>query len=75
MSPAGLERAMAALKPGDHLCLIYETELEQVAGVIPYLQDGLARHERCLYIVDDRAVDRAAAWLRLGGLRVETALA
>ncbi|HEX5752820.1 MAG TPA: MEDS domain-containing protein [Archangium sp.] len=42
---------------GDHLCLVYENAEEQWDAVIPYMAEGLARNEACLYVIDDRALD------------------
>ncbi|MEQ8169471.1 MAG: MEDS domain-containing protein [Candidatus Eremiobacterota bacterium] len=37
----------------DHLCLIYETQEEQFASVIPFMSIGLKRGEKCIYIADE----------------------
>jgi PAS domain S-box-containing protein len=66
-----LKRALAGLKTGDHLCLIYETADEQFAAVVPFIGDGLARGERCLYVVDDRAADEVVGALSAAGVNVE----
>jgi len=47
---------MRALKHGDHLCGYYASRLEQLPIVAAYIKDGLARGERCLYLVDDSVV-------------------
>jgi PAS domain S-box-containing protein len=36
----------------DHLCIIYETQNEQLAAAIPFLKIGLERGEKCVYIAD-----------------------
>ena len=41
------------LKHGEHVCLIYETAAEQLAAVVAFIMQGLARGERCVYITDD----------------------
>jgi hypothetical protein len=63
---------LSCLKPGDHLCLIYDTPEEQFAAAIPFMRDGLAREEQCLYIADERTVDEVRAALRAAGVDVET---
>lgn len=68
---AELELRLSALKPGDHLCLIYETPEEQFAAAIPFMRDGLAREEQCLYIADERTVDEVRGALRAAGVDVE----
>lgn len=45
-----LERRIARLRQGDHLCLIYRSAAEQTAALIPYLRAGLAAGERCLFV-------------------------
>jgi signal transduction histidine kinase len=44
-----LERRIAGLRQGDHLCLIYRSAAEQTAALIPFLKAGLAAGERCLF--------------------------
>lgn len=39
-----------ALKPGDHLCLLYETRDEWLQGIIPFILFGLEQNHKCLYI-------------------------
>ena len=36
-----------------HVCLLYTSREEQLAAVIPFVQAGLKRGERCVYIVDE----------------------
>ncbi len=55
-----LEQELTKLKQGDHICLIYENSAEQMAAAVPFMKDGLARGERCLYIADDRTVEAVA---------------
>lgn len=40
---------LEALKPHEHICLIYESPREWRHTVIPYLAIGLARSEKCVY--------------------------
>src|SRR5437868_6601473 len=65
-----LERQLIDLKPGDHICLIYETVAEQMAGAVPFLKQGLARGERCLYVADDGAAQAIAQALAAAGVDV-----
>ncbi|MBI4381898.1 MAG: PAS domain S-box protein [candidate division NC10 bacterium] len=69
-----LERQLAGLKQGDHLCLIYETVAEQWSAIIPYMKAGLDRGECCVYIADDATTERAAQALAGAGVDVPTAL-
>src|ERR1700720_882744 len=52
-----LKQEFTKLKQGDHICLIYENPGEQLAAAVPFIIDGLAREERCIYIADDRSVE------------------
>ena len=45
-----LERRIARLRQGDHLCLIYQSAAEQTAALVPYFKAGLAAGERCLFV-------------------------
>ncbi len=45
-----LERRIARLRQGDHLCLVYRSAAEQTAALVPYLKAGLAAGERCLFV-------------------------
>jgi hypothetical protein len=42
--------AMNGFKQGDHVCVLYDTEEEQLAVAAQYVADGLTRGERCLYV-------------------------
>jgi PAS domain S-box-containing protein len=64
-------RKMADLEPGDHLCVLYETEEEHRALLTPFLRRGLERGEKVLYIVDARTAETVLGYLRDDGLEVE----
>ena len=66
-----LSQQLDKLVLGDHICLIYKDEIEQMSAVIPYLKLGLARNEFCAYIVDDRTVEEVKSFLAIGGIDVE----
>ena len=54
---------------GEHICVIYDTEEEQLATAAAYLADGIWHGERCLYIAASRdAVLRFRAALGAKGL-------
>ncbi|TAM45864.1 MAG: PAS domain S-box protein [Acidobacteria bacterium] len=63
------------LKPGDHLCCIYQSEEEHRAVLAPYLNQGLERREKVLYIVDAHTGDAILGYLRERGVAVDTFLA
>jgi PAS domain S-box-containing protein len=48
-------RALGAIEPGEHLGLLYTTREEQMTAVLPILQTGLERGERCIYVANERA--------------------
>ena len=48
-----LGTSLAALEPHSHPCLIFETKKEQQEAFVPFLQAGLLRGEKCIYIYDD----------------------
>jgi signal transduction histidine kinase/ActR/RegA family two-component response regulator len=45
-----LERRLARLRQGDHLCLIFENPEEPSAALVPFFKTGLAAGDQCLYI-------------------------
>jgi hypothetical protein len=56
-------------KQGDHICVLYESEDEQLAVAAEYLAHGLRQGERCLYVADSReALDRFRVALAEAGI-------
>ena len=52
------------LRPGDHVCSLYETDEQLTSIVAGFLADGLARNERCWYVPrahEGRAIRKAMA--------------
>ncbi|HEB12662.1 MAG TPA: PAS domain S-box protein, partial [Actinobacteria bacterium] len=49
----GLAAEINELKTHDHICLIYQTREEQLAAVVPFVQIGLEKGEKCVCIVDE----------------------
>ncbi len=68
---AKLEQELTKLKQGDHICLIYENTVEEMAGAVPFLTEGLLRGERCLCVADDPTV--AAITQALAAVGVDVA--
>ncbi|MHC4179496.1 MAG: MEDS domain-containing protein, partial [Planctomycetota bacterium] len=66
-----LEQKLEGLKPGDHLCCIYETDEEHRALLTPFMTQGLDQGEKVVYIVDVRTSDDVLGYLREEGLDVE----
>lgn len=61
---------VADLRPGDHLCWIYETEAEHRAILTPFMRQGLERNEKVLYIADTRTTETILDYLREDGLNL-----
>ncbi len=59
------------VSPGDHLVFIYEGTPELRAFVVPFIKEGLARGERCLYVVDDQELPEITEALSAGGVDVD----
>jgi PAS domain S-box-containing protein len=65
-----LKQKLMELKPGDHLCCIYETEEEHRSVLTPFMKQGLERGEKVLYIVDKRTSEAILGYLREEGLDI-----
>jgi signal transduction histidine kinase len=66
-----LQQELQRMGHGDHLCLVYETPEQQWDAVIPYIAEGLARNEACLYVIDDRALDEVRQAFLARGVDVD----
>ena len=48
---------VAVIPPGGHLCLFYDDDpSEQLQALVPFIQQGLAAGERCIYVADDLTI-------------------
>jgi PAS domain S-box-containing protein len=65
-----LERELSQAKPGDHLCSIYENRGEQLPASVQFIIDGLARGERCSYLVDESTLEDVTQALEAAGVEV-----
>src|SRR5258708_15266655 len=65
-----LETQIRRLKQGDHICLIYENPREKVEVSVPFVIDGLARGERCVYILDESGMEQIVQALAAAGVDV-----
>ncbi len=52
------------LKPGDHLCCLYETEEEHRAILTPFIRQGFERNEKVIYIVDTHPAETILQYLQ-----------
>jgi PAS domain S-box-containing protein len=75
IQPGGmnLTKMLEALKPHDHLCLIYESKEEWRAAVVPFISTGLKNGEKCIYIVDDSTAAGIRKYLGDNGVDVAAA--
>ena len=56
-----LEGQLAELRPGNHLCMLFDSDAERLGALVPYLRDGLARGERCLYAFGEQGTEPLSA--------------
>jgi two-component system cell cycle sensor histidine kinase/response regulator CckA len=68
-----LTQEVLNLKDGDHLCLFYDKDpAEQMPALVPFIHDGLTKHEQFIYIADDQTVDELAGRLEQSGINLAT---
>lgn len=67
-----LNNCLWQLARNTHLCLLYESPEDQMSTVIPFLQSGLAHHERCLYVFDETRPETIHSALQEAGVNVES---
>jgi len=65
--------ALEQLGPHDHFCSIYESPQEHYAVAIPFIQIGLDRGEKCIYIADDGKVGDVRQAMQSEGIDVDRA--
>jgi PAS domain S-box-containing protein len=65
--------ALEQLGPHDHFCSIYESPQEHYAVAIPFIQIGLDRGEKCIYIADDGSVGDVRQAMQSEGIDVDRA--
>ncbi|AGB35946.1 MEDS domain-containing protein [Natronococcus occultus] len=58
----------------DHLALVHESRTEQLSTVIPFVERGLERGERCVYVADETEPTAILEGLRDAGVDVDAAL-
>lgn len=69
-----LTRDLGSLRHGDHLCLPYEHVDEKTEAVVPFIAEGLARGERCVYIAELDQRDVLLSALSNAGVNASRAL-
>jgi CRP-like cAMP-binding protein len=70
LSPRVLKPELGEPQPGDHILFVYEDAADLTTFVVPFIQDGLARNEQILYVVDDLRASQVAEALAAGGIDV-----
>lgn len=69
------QREVEQLRPGDHACLLWETEEDHRAAVTHFLVDGLTRGEKILYLIDSHAPSLIVDYLDQAGVNIGRCLA
>ncbi|MGQ0701540.1 MAG: MEDS domain-containing protein [Gemmatimonadales bacterium] len=59
------------LSHGDHCCLLYTSEQDQIAVTVPFLATGLERDEKSLYVGSPRQLESIRDGLADAGVNVE----
>ena len=57
-------------RQGDHVCTLFSSPEEQRSAAVEYIQQGLARRERCVYVCGEQSPDECRAALRAAGVDV-----
>ena len=68
-----MQELVGQLKAGDLAAFFYTSRAEQFSFILPYIRDGLAQNQRCLYIADDTPVGLILSKLEELGVDVESA--
>jgi hypothetical protein len=55
---------------GDHVCTLFTTPEEQRSAAVEYVQQGLARNERCVYVCAEQTPEEFLAALAEAGVDV-----
>jgi len=59
------------LQQGEHLCLFYDkSPAEQMPALIPFIQEGLAKVEQCIYVADDQTLEHLGGRLEKSGINI-----
>jgi len=69
-----LVRSLDQLDQHEHACLLYGSSDEQFAVLAPFMQLGLRRGERCLYVADDNTPDAVIAGFSRYGVELDAAI-
>ncbi|GEM_PF-1690713 len=70
-----LKRELRRLGPGEHICSIYRNKEEQLAVITAFMNVGLERKEKCIYIVEERSKQEIIRACKKAGIDMEKYLA
>lgn len=65
-------RSLAAMRPGDHYCGIYDAEEEHAAVFAEFVRQGVERHEKILYLADLHSVEEVHGTLAATGIDTDS---
>ena len=60
--------AIQKMQPGDHYCGIYRTDEDHRAMIVDFVKDGIARHEKIVYLVHIRTAEQLREMLSAAGI-------
>jgi signal transduction histidine kinase len=70
---AELAAELQRIPPGGHICLFYDKDpVEQLPAIVAFVQDSLVRDEKFVYVADDQTVEQITAYLKVGGVDVQS---
>jgi PAS domain S-box-containing protein/putative nucleotidyltransferase with HDIG domain len=59
---------------GDHLCSIYNDFEVQISFIVPYMDIGLQKNHKCIYITDENSIESITNAFRLKGTNLSAYL-
>jgi signal transduction histidine kinase len=63
-----IRQSLERLPADVHSCLIYQSPEDQLAAVVPFIQTGLERGEKCLYLGQETSIANLIPALRKAGI-------
>jgi CheY-like chemotaxis protein len=66
-----LHEHVCDFRRGDHVCFVYSNKTEQMEAIVPWIQQGLRRGEKCDYITDHNTASHVKRELAQDGVEVE----
>jgi signal transduction histidine kinase len=70
-----IRQSLERLPADVHSCLIYESLEDQLAAVVPFIQTGLERGEKCLYLGQETNIANLIPALRKAGIAADEKMA